>query len=229
MLDAILRRAAIRLERHPDAGAAGRSFRYRDRSIMPPDNLLDEMETQSCAAAVTLRPVKRFKYALAIASLYAGTVIGHRYRGGRLHPHRDAPFAAAMLDRILNQIGQRPLQSARIASHRDVLCSAVERYFVTGGDRKRSKFGGYFPADDDDIDGRKPVGLLVDALQVQKLIGQRRQTRNVLKHAPRVRTEGQRFQPRLKNRDRRAEFVRRIDKKPLVSLVALIKAAQRII
>lgn len=76
---------------------------------------------------------------------------------------------------------------------------------------------------------KKPVGLLVDALQVQKLIGQRRQTRNVLKHAPRVRAEGQRFQPRLKNRDRRAEFVRRIDKKPLVSLVALIKAAQRII
>ena len=63
------------------------------------------------------------------------------------------------------------------------------------------------------------------AATLQKLIGQRRQTRNVLKHAPRVRAEGQRFQSRLKNRDRRAEFVRRIDKKPLVSLVALIKAA----
>ncbi len=141
---------------------------------MPPDNLLHEMETQSCAAAVALRSIKRFKYALAIASLYAGTVIDHRYRGGPLHPHRDAPVAAAMLDRILNQIGQRPLQSSLIASHRDVPHSAVERYFVTGGDRQRSKFGGYFPADGDDIDGGKPVGLLVDALQIQKLIGQRR-------------------------------------------------------
>jgi len=63
---------------------------------MPPDNLLDEMQTQPCAAAVAvaLRPIKRFKYTLAIANLYAGTVIGHRYRGGRLHPHRDAPLAA---------------------------------------------------------------------------------------------------------------------------------------
>ena len=141
---------------------------------MPPDNLLDEMETQSCAAAAALRSIKRFKYALAIAILYAGTVIGHRYRGGRPYPHRDAPFAAAMLDGILNQIGQRPLQSSLIASHRDALYIAVERYFVAGSDRKRSKFGGYFPADGDDIDGGKPVGLLVDALQVQKLIGQRR-------------------------------------------------------
>ena len=141
---------------------------------MPPDNLLDEMETQSCAAAVALRPIERFKYALAIASLYARAVISHRYRGGRLHPHHDAPFATAMLDRILNQIGQRPLQGSLIASHRDVPCSAVERYFVTGGDRQRREFGGYFPADGDDIDGRKPVGLLVDALQIQKLIGQRR-------------------------------------------------------
>ena len=61
---------------------------------MPPDDLLDEMQTQSCAATVALRPIKRFKYALAIASLYAGTINGHRYRGGRLHPHRDAPLAA---------------------------------------------------------------------------------------------------------------------------------------
>src|ERR1700752_4369423 len=98
MPGAILRRAVRRLELHPDACAAGRSFRYRDRSIMPPDNLLNEMETQSCAAALALRPIKRFKYALAISSLYAGTVIGHRYRGGRLHPHRNAPFTAAMLD-----------------------------------------------------------------------------------------------------------------------------------
>ena len=174
MQEAILRRAVRRLERHPDACAAGGSFRYRDRSIMPPDNLLNEIETQSCAAAVALRPVKRFKYALAIASFYARTVIGHRYRGGRLHPHRNATFAAAMLDRILNQIGQRPLQSSGIASHQDVLYVALERYFVTSGDRKRRKFGGYFPADGDDIDGGKPLGLLVDALQVQKLIGQRR-------------------------------------------------------
>src|SRR6185295_16505036 len=110
MQNTILRRTVSRLERHSDACAAGGAFRYRDRSIMPPDNLLDEMETQSCAAAMALRPIERFEYAFAIASLYAGTVIGHRYRGGRLHPHRDAPFAAAMLDRILNQIGQRPLQ-----------------------------------------------------------------------------------------------------------------------
>ena len=174
MQDAILCRAMRRLERDPDACAAGGSFRYRDRSIMPPDNLLDEMETQSCAAAVALRAVKRFKYALAIASLYAGTVIGHRYRGGRLHLHRDAPFAAAMLDRILNQIGQCPLKRSRIASHRDVPSSAVERYLVTGGNRQRRKFGGCFPTDGDDIDGGKQAGLLVDALQVQKLIGQRR-------------------------------------------------------
>src|SRR5438477_427755 len=86
---------------------------------------------------------------------------------GRLHPHNDAPLAAAMLDGILNQIGQRPLQRSRIAPHLDVLDSTVERYFVAGGDRKRSKFGGHFPADGYDIDGRKPVGLLVDALQVQ--------------------------------------------------------------
>src|SRR6185436_18411112 len=151
MQGAILRRAVRRLERHPDACAAGRSFRYRDRSIMPPDDLLDEMETQSCAAAVALRPIERFKYALTIASLDAGTVVGHRYRGGRLHPHHDAPFAAAMLDRILNQIGQRPLQGSLIAAHRDVPCSAVERYFVTGGDRQRSKFGGHFLTDGDDI------------------------------------------------------------------------------
>jgi hypothetical protein len=123
---------------------------------------------------VALRAVKRFKYALAVASLYARTVIGHRYRGGRLHPHRNATFAATMLDRILNQIGQRPLQSSRIASHQDVLYVALERYFVTSGDRQWREFGGYFPPDGDDIDGGKPVGLLVDALQVQKLIGQRR-------------------------------------------------------
>src|SRR5207302_2636808 len=132
-----LRRAVRRLERHPDACAAGRSFRYRDRSIMPPDNLLDEMQTQPCAAAVASRPIERFKYTLAIANLYAGTVIGHRYHGGRLHPHNDAPLAAAMLDGILNQVGQRPLQRSRIAPHRDVLDSTVERYFVAGGDRKR--------------------------------------------------------------------------------------------
>src|SRR5258705_12700194 len=96
MQDAILRRAVSRLERHPDACAAGRSLRYRDRSIMPPDNLLDEMETQSCAAAAALRSIKRFKYALAIAILYAGTVIGHRYRGGRALPHRDCPPSGAL-------------------------------------------------------------------------------------------------------------------------------------
>src|SRR5262245_37904609 len=122
MQDAILRRAVSRLERHHDASAADGSFRYRNRSIVPPDNLLDEIEAQSCAAAVAVRPVKRFEYALAIASLYAGTVIGHRYRRGRLNPHRDVAFTAAMLDRILNQIGQRPLQSTFIAAHRDMLC-----------------------------------------------------------------------------------------------------------
>ena len=79
-----------RLERHPDACAAGGSFRYRDRSIMPPDNLLNEIETQTRAAAVALRPVNRFKYALAIASLYARTVIGHP------HPWRAAQPAPAM-------------------------------------------------------------------------------------------------------------------------------------
>ena len=42
---------------------------------------------------------------------------------GRLHPHRDEPFAAAMLDRILDQIRQRPLQRSRIASHLDLLPS----------------------------------------------------------------------------------------------------------
>src|SRR6476660_6989753 len=132
MQDAILRRAVRRLERHPDACAAAGSFRYRHRSIMPPDNLLNEMETQSCAAAVALRAVKRFKYALAIASLYARTVIGHRYRGGRFDPHRNATFASAMLDRILNQIGQRPLQSSGIASHHTMLYVALEGYFIAG-------------------------------------------------------------------------------------------------
>ena len=143
--DAILRRAVHRLERHLDASAAGGSFRYRDRSIMPPDNLLDEIETQSCAAAVALRRDKTVQ----IRARDRKPVCRDRHRSPLSWPAAPPAPRCPLCGRHAgshsesNWSAPAPGLPHRLAP--GCARSAVERYFVAGGNRQRRKFGGYFP------------------------------------------------------------------------------------
>src|SRR5712692_2182618 len=154
---------------------------------MEPDNLLDEIEAKSDAAVAPIQPVKRFKYALALWRRDARAIIRDGDRGRQLHPNGDKSFAAAILDGILNQIGQRSFQRSLIASHADIFHRGFKRQFIIGGDSQGSKVGSYLSPDRDDIDIRHPIDLLIDALKIQKLIGQGGQTRDVLKDSRLVR------------------------------------------
>lgn len=84
-------------------------------------DLLHQVETKSRTAAPPVQPVERFEYPLAVGGRNAGAVVADRDRGRLVHPNGDPPFAAAMLDRILDQIAQRPFQRSLIASHADML------------------------------------------------------------------------------------------------------------
>ena len=69
----------------------------------------------------------------------------------------------------------------------------------------------------------------VEPLDVEQLLGKRRQPRGILQQPGLVRTGGQRFQPRVQNRDRRAQFVRGIRNKALVTGIALVEPRQRVV
>jgi len=118
-----LRRVRERLGRHPDACAAGRSSDIRPAPFMPPT--ISGREETHPAPRPWPCDRKTVQYTLAIASLYAVTVVGHRYRGGWPLPAPDAP-CGRVLDRILDQIGQRSTPGSLIASHRDALYIAVK-------------------------------------------------------------------------------------------------------
>ena len=89
-----------------------------------------------------------------------------------------------MLDGILDQIGQRPFQGSLIASHVDRFRRGFERQFVAGSNCQGSKVGHHHSPDSNDIDVGLWIDLLVDALKIQKLIGQGGQASDVFKHAP---------------------------------------------
>ncbi len=171
--------------------------------------------------------MKRLENLFTVLALNARAFVGHRNRAGFFHRDRDGAAATAVGDGVLNEIDQRPFQRRLIAQHDDGLRVRGKRHLVTGCDCQRRKVGRHPPRKFDQIQPLHLVRMQIETLQIQQLLGQGRQTRDVLQQPAFVGPVGERFDAGLNDCDRRSQLVRGIGQKTLVPFVAMVEAAQR--
>ena len=148
------------------------------------------------AGAVYFQEIPDLPAIVGVALIVAGVVIVQPelevaepaavQRAGQRPPARGTrrrirrPLREAILGAALG-VGEQP---GRCLSATDPIVG-----FPRGRKEPRQSLGHVSRTRGDQIDGGKAVRLLVDALQIEKLIGQRRQARDVFKHASGVGAE----------------------------------------
>ena len=150
---------------------------------MQPRDLAHHVQPEAGAAVLRRKTIERIEYPRALIPGNAVAFVRHVDGRGAADMDRDGAAPAAMLDRILHEIGQRALQRGAIALRLDPIDCSLERQFITGRDRKRREVGGDIARDRDEIDALERIAALVEALDVEQLLGERRQPRRILEQS----------------------------------------------
>jgi len=192
-------------------------------------DLAHHVEAEAGATVARRQPIERFEDQRALVGGYPVAFIRDAERRGQADLDGDGAPPAAMLDRVLHEVGQCAFQACMFAHRLDAFGSVVERQLVAGGNRKRRKIRSHALRDRHQVDARGRVLTLIEPLDIEQLLGHRREPCAVLDQAGLVRAGRQRFQPRVQDRDRRAQLVRGIRNETLVARIAFVEARQRVV
>src|SRR5262249_11953907 len=101
----------------------------RDVGVMQGGDFADDRQTQAAAVGMAAEePVEALEDALALLDRYARPVVADRHARPRMreHAHGDAPAAAAVADRVVEQVVDELGEPQRISLHGDVRLGALE-------------------------------------------------------------------------------------------------------
>src|SRR3979490_2841479 len=73
-------------------------------------NLLDEIETQARASSTLLEAVERFKHLFTLFDRDAAPLVADLDPAGPRHPDQDRATTTPVIDGVLHEIGQCPLE-----------------------------------------------------------------------------------------------------------------------
>src|SRR5258706_10811138 len=162
------------------------------------DDLLHEIEAEAESAAAVLEPVKRLEDALALPGRNALALVVDGDAGRMADVNSDDASSTAVLDRVLDQVGDGALQCRAIADNLDHLLIRLEAGLITGRDGKGGEVGDDLPRYIDNVD-QGSLELMVEALKVEELLGQCRKPCGILQKPHLLGAGGQAVEPRLQD------------------------------
>ncbi len=173
-----------------------------------------------------MQAIERLEDPLVFRDRDSRAFVAHLDRSRALDRDGDDAVAPAMLDGVLDQVGEGLFQRDPVAGHHDAGLFRFEREVIAGGNRQRRHVFDRMPRQCDKIE-RGQGFKMIEALQIEQLFGEQSQPRDVFDQAGSLGTGRQQFEAGLQDGDRCTQLMRRVGHEAAAAVIPLVDTFQR--